>query len=307
MEPSGATQNNGGGEGVFYSLDTERAVLGAILSEPSAYLRAAVFVQEVSFYRPPHRTLWRCYSALYSRGVPLDLITATDELRRVGKLDEVGGPVFLADLASETPTAANIESWAGTVAEYALKREYLRLAFEVKSKLHETGTRAEEVSALISARVTQALTRTASGKTLEAGPLASEVIRDLAELVKSGRPFNGLATGFPALDRKLRGLKPGLHIIAGRPSMGKSQLALDIALAVARRSRVGVGLVSLEMGSREIMERILPAMSGVHGWRLKEGALNRDHFNRLNHAAAELSELPFVIQDEAGLGIVEVC
>lgn len=303
---SGATQTNGGGEGLLFSLDMERAILGAILSDSSAYLRAAVMVQEGSFYRAPHRTIWKCLSALHARGVPIDLITAAEELRRVGKLDEAGGMLLLTELAAEVPTSANLEHYCGTVAEYALKREYQKLAFEIKDKLNETATRADEVSSLISARVTQALSRSSTGKTLEAGPLAAEVIRDLSELVRSGRPFEGLATGFPALDRKLRGLKPGLHILAARPSMGKSQLAFDIGLHVAKVQKIGVGVISMEMPGRDVMKRLLCSESSIPGWRLDEGALDRSHFERLNRAGATLGELPIVIQDEAGLGIIDV-
>lgn len=303
MENNGATPSE-----PLFSLQNERAILGAILSDNVAFLRAATLVQEGSFYRAPHRIIWKCFHALHVRGVSIDLITAGEELRRAGKLEDVGGVPFLADLAAEVPTSANLEAYCHTVADYSLKREYLKLSFEIKDKLSDTVTTADEVSSLISARVTQALSRHSAGKTIDAGELVSDTLNDLAALAKSGRPFVGLSTGFSDLDKKLRGLKPGqLIIVAARPSMGKSQLALDIGRHVAKVQRVAVGLIEMEMSAREVMLRLFAAEASVPGWRLQEGALDRTHFEKLTRAAERLAESPLVFQDEAGLGIIDVC
>ncbi len=289
------------------ALEAEMSVLGAMLLEKEAIGKATEILDSSCFYRDSHRKIFEALCALYERNESADLITITEELRKRGHLDSVGGASFLPRLLDQVPTAANVEYHANLVLEKATLRKLIEVATEIVQRGYE----ASEDSGQIIDRAEE-LIFGINDPRLKRGfvplksllPGAVDIIQEVAD---NKRPVTGVATGFHDLDKLTAGFqRSDLIVVAGRPSMGKTSLALNIAEYVAVREKVPVGIFSLEMSREQLVMRLLSSQSRIPSHRLRTGYLRPEEWTQLTDAAGTLSQAPIYIDDTPAISVMEM-
>lgn len=293
-----------------HSVEAEQSVLGGLLLSNPAWDRIGDLVSEGDFYRADHRILWRTIVRLIEDNRPADVLTVAEALKLNGELDGVGGLAYLQSLVSATPSAANIRRYAEIVRERAIMR-----------KLAEVGTAIAESAYLPQGREARQLLDEAETKILEIGEsgnrttqglrkmsaLLGEVMERIDELYRKPEPVTGLATGFVDLDEMTSGLQEGdLIIVAGRPSMGKTAFALNIAEHAALEEGLPVLVFSMEMGGTQLGLRMLGSVARVDAQKLRTGRIDTGDWDRLGGALGKLNEAPILIDETPALNPLEL-
>jgi replicative DNA helicase len=289
------------------SIDAECAVLGALLLDPEAVGRAIEQLKGGEFYRDAHRKIFQAVVALFNKGERSDLITVSEELKRRGDLEAVGGPAYLSTLLDYGTTAANLELHGRIVYEKSVLRELIRAADQVKQECfaqagetHDILDRAEQrIFAIADTRV-----RTGFVTLRE---LLMPTFEHIQKLFARGVHVTGVPSGYDDLDKLTAGFQSSdLIIIAGRPSMGKTSLAMNIAENAAIRHQVPVAVFSLEMSAQQLAMRLLCSQSGVSLHKVRTGRLTDRDWPDLTTGAGLLSQAPIFIDDSPTLSVLEV-
>jgi replicative DNA helicase len=288
------------------SLEAERAVLGAILLEPTLLPRAIEALVPEEFYKEAHRKIFEAMIRLFERGEPADAIMVAEVLRRDGVFEEVGGHTILATLQEEGTVATQFAAYAGVVREKALLREMIRVAREIVEEGYEE---TDDVQALLD-RAEQMLFRISQRRFQRSAYPVREIldaaIKHIETLYHRKQDITGLATGFTDLDRLTSGLqRSDFVIIAGRPSTGKTAFALNIAAHAAVDLRRPALIFSLEMSKEQLVQRLICAEARVNSRDVRSGYLKPPDFGRIVDAAGRLSEAPLFIDDTANLSVLE--
>ncbi|MEO0004537.1 MAG: replicative DNA helicase [candidate division WOR-3 bacterium] len=289
--------------------EAEAAVLGAILLDPEALPRVMPLLKPEHFYIPAHRRIYEAMLSLFDKKMPYDIITVTAELRRMKELEAIGGQPFLSSLQDTVLTSANCEEHARLVLEKAIQRQLIQTATEIVQAAYDEGVSPGELLERAESRIFQLRqVGETKGFTLVRDRLLEEM--DRVEQARSEKRFiTGVETGFRDLDELTSGFQPGdFIIIAGRPGMGKTALALNIAVnASARVSKpVAVAIFSLEMATESLIQRLICAEARVPLPKLRRGMLNNQEYTRIVTAVGRLSEAKIYIDDSAGLNALEV-
>ncbi|MGD0652071.1 MAG: replicative DNA helicase, partial [Verrucomicrobiia bacterium] len=290
------------------SMDGEIAVLGAMLLSPAeAGSQARERLTEEHFYYAAHQVIFREIAALQDAMQAIDLVTLTQRLQDKNQLDEIGGAVYLADLVTRVPTAANVEEYINIVWEKYLLRQLIGAAHDIIAKSFE---QQDDVKAWVDEVEQQIFNITAEKATTGAVPvrdLIKDAMASIERLYDQRGAVTGIPTGFRDLDKLTSGLHPGnMVVIAGRPSMGKTALAINIAGNVAIDQNIPVGVFSLEMSSEELVKRMLCSQARVNLHAVRDGFLGEQHFHPLTSAASKLMKSPLYIDDSAGLTIHQI-
>jgi replicative DNA helicase len=288
------------------SAEAEESVLGSVLMSADAANLALEKLHAEDFYRPAHQSIFQSISELFDGNQPIDAVTVSEALRRSGALDRVGGVGYLTQLIDSVPTASNIEYYADIVEEHALRRRLLRTGGDISS----LATTMDDPIGQVLDRAEQAVFAVSERRIGEGlapiDPLLGPAIERAEELNRLGSEVTGISTGYRDLDRKLAGLHPAnLVVIAGRPGMGKSTLALNIAQNVAVHDKP-VAIFSLEMSREEIVSRMLCSTGRIDSQRLRTGRLNDTDFTKLQSAANVLYKKPVFVDDSPGLTVTEI-
>ena len=289
-----------------HSIEAEESVLGAVLLSSDAANIALERLHAEDFYRPAHQQIFEAVRKLFDTHEPIDAVTVSEVLRRDGTLERIGGVESLTRILDAVPTASNIDYYAGIVDEHALRRRLMRVGGDIGSL---AGHLTEPITDVID-QAEQAVFRVAERRVGEGltsiDPLLGPAIERAEELQRLGSDVTGIATGYKDLDRKLAGLHPtNLIIIAARPGMGKTALALNIAQNVAQRD-IPVAIFSLEMSREEIVSRMLCAQGRIDSQRLRTGQLSEADFTKLSNAASSLYKKPVYVDDSPGLTVTEI-
>lgn len=289
------------------NLDAEESVLGACLLAPNAI---DVCIEEVGyrdFYRATHAWIFKAIVDLHRRGEPSDPITVSEELARLGKLTEVGGADRVHELAALVPATSNAAHYARIVHEMAtlrrlstLGQEMRKLALERGAPTHELVEKAEQMMFDLSrSQDRRGFARVGDG--------LLQMIEELQALGAAGKEINGVPSGFRALDSLTSGFQPeNLIILAARPSMGKSALAMTIAAHVALREEMPVALFSLEMSQSELRQRLICAEGLVESHKLRTGRLDPDDWKRVLNVSAKIEKAPIFVDDSSTLSVGEL-
>lgn len=286
-----------------HNLEAEESVLGSLLIDQSAVGHVADLLEPDDFYAEPHRLLYQCCRELFERNEPIDVVSLSNHARSKKLLSAVGGEAAITHLATVVPTAGNIVYYARIVQKCASLRRLISAAATISEmgfdEERDMETTLDEAERLLFA-VSRAHRHQHFTKLADALP---EAFDRIDRLHKGDQGLRGVTTGFPSLDLRLAGWqKSDLIILAARPSMGKTTLALDFARHAALTG-VPVGLFSLEMSKEQLIDRLLAAHAHVDLWRMRTGKLESqgefDDFARLGHAMGELSEVPIYIDDAA--------
>lgn len=288
------------------SVEAEQSVLGCMLLQKEAVARALDVLRPEDFYRDTHRLIFEVMRSLFEAGQPIDLITVTEALRARGLLEQIGGLTYLAELANVVPTAANLEHYARIVQERALLRNIILVGTTMAQKAYEPGREAEEILDEAERMVFQLSERT-HGSSYE--PLREVLIHTVSkidQLYDSSAGITGVPTGFSALDALTAGFQNSdLVVLAARPSMGKTQLALNFARNAAA---AGVTTVyfALEMSKEQLALRLICAEGQIDSQKLRRGQLNEEDWRRFSYAVGQLSQLPLFIDDTPALTPLEL-
>lgn len=289
-----------------HSQEAEESVLGAMLLDKDAIIAVAEFLDPSDFYDERLKAVYECCIELYEERTPIDVLTVTERLKKKKNLKNVGSS-FLADLANKVPTAAHVEHYGRIVKDTATKRALMSAAGKlVEASIDESITASELMDSAESQIFSLSQKSTAKSFTAVKTALAESFDR-LDELHKQGEGIRGVPTGFPDLDDALAGMqKSNLLILAARPGVGKTTLAMNIAQYIAVNLKRPVGFFSLEMSKEELVDRLLVAQADIDAWKLKTGKLNEDDFTKLSNAMGELAEAPLFIDDTPALSVLEM-
>jgi replicative DNA helicase len=290
-----------------HSLEAEQAVLGGLLLDAAAWFNVSDVVRAEDFYRPDHRTIFDAIRALATNQKPTDAVTVSEHLERHGQLADVGGLAYLGTLARDTPTAANVRAYAEIVHERSMLRQLIKVGTDIAASAYNTdGETARELVDLAEQGVfaiAEAGAR-AGGGARSVAEMLPAVIDQIDEWHSNPGALRGLATGFTDFDKMTGGLRPGdLVIIAGRPSMGKSTLAVNMAeyAAINPNIRAPVAIFSMEMPSEQIITRMLASIGGVPLSSLRSGRIADEDWARITGATSQLSEAKIFIDETPAL------
>ena len=290
-----------------HNLDAERSVLGSILIENQTINRAQEILRGSDFYRDTHRKIFTVMETLSERATAIDEITLKDELAKLGELDSVGGPAYIASLADGVPSPYNIEYYARIVKEKAVLRALIGSASGILTDCY----RAEEEVGELLDRAESSIFRIAqeslSGGFLPIRAIADASLKVIEELAEKRSLLTGLATGYERLDELTAGLqKSDLIVVAARPAMGKTTFCLNVAQNAALREDRRVGIFSLEMAREQLFLRMLCAQARIDAHLLRTGRLSKEDWKKLTEAFARISAAPLFIDDSAGIGVLEM-
>jgi replicative DNA helicase len=297
-----------------HSVEAEQSLLGALLLDNQAFDRVADLVAGEDFYRDDHRRIWRHIAKLIEAGRPADVVTVAESIEASEDKDRAGGPAYLAALAQNTPSALNIRRYAELVRERAVQRRLAHVATEIaEAALSPAG---KDVNQLLDEAESKIFQIAESGARKDQGllgiaPILARVYERIDNLYHQDNPSDvtGVPTGFTELDQKTAGLQPGdLIIVAGRPSMGKTAFALNIAEHVALHPsvRLPVAIFSMEMSSSQLAMRMLSSIAKVDQHKLRTGRLNDEEWSHLTDAMGKLHEASIHVDETAALNALEV-
>jgi len=288
-----------------HSIEAEQSLIGGLLIDNHAWDRIGDVVRETDFYRDDHRRIFRHIGKLIQQGRPADVVTVYESIELSNEVDQTGGLGYLGEIANATPSAANIRRYAEIVRERAILRQLVTVGDEIAGNALNPAGR--DVKALLDDAEQRIFQIAEAGNRSNVGfvaiqPLLGEVVERMETLLArdSQSDITGVATGFADLDRMTSGLQPGdMVVVAGRPSMGKTAFALNIAEHVGVELRLPVAIFSLEMSGPQLATRFLSSVGRIDQGKLRTGRLTDDEWDRMTVALGKLHEAPIHI-DETG-------
>jgi len=287
-----------------HSIEAERSVLGGLMLDDNAWDNISSNLSGEDFYRSDHRTIFRCMADLVERNKPLDIITISEALEDVGELENVGGLAFISDLASSTPTASNIAAYADIVRERATVRNLISVAHEIAdSGFNPDGRDSATLIDQAESKVFKISDdRPSTGGPDSIRPLLTKAVERIDLLFQTKGAITGISTGFRDIDEITSGLQDSdLIIIAGRPSMGKTALMMNIAESAVISGDSPVLVFSMEMPSASLVLRMLSSLGRIDQSKIRSGQLGDDDWPRLTSAVTLLNDKPLFIDDTPAL------
>ncbi len=289
-----------------HDLEAEQSVLGAMLVNPNAIAAVAELLSADDFYRDTHRLIYRAALALYDRGQEVDVVTLSAQLERDATLERAGGREFIHTLAEFVPAAANAAYYAGIVREQSVLRGLIRVGNEIAQLGYD---RPGDIPTLLDQCEQKVFAIQQQRRVAEFQHIRDVLVRNFEYLdeMEKERGLSGVASGFEGIDRLTGGFqRANLIVLAARPGVGKTSLALNIAQNVAVQGQVPVAIFSLEMSARELGERMMCSSARVSSHRVRTGSLSGDDYAKLVQAAGELEKADIFIDDSAGLNMFEL-
>lgn len=289
------------------NTEAEQCLLGSLMLDKEAIVKVVDFIKPEDFYKGIHQDIYQAMFDLYERSNPIDILSVSARLKERSKLEETGGSAYLTSLINTVPTATHVSNYAKIVRQKKILRDLISASEEIGLSAFDE---AEEVDVLLDkAEKTvfgigqRALTQTFT----PIKDILPETFERLDMLSKQSGGLRGAPTGFKDLDNMLAGLqKSDLIILAARPAMGKSSLAMDIARNVAISTNQPVGLFSLEMSKDQLADRLIASVANIDSWHLRTGRLKDDDYSRIQHAMGILSETPIYIDDAGSVNILQM-
>ena len=293
------------------NLEAETYILGCLLIDKNTIVRIADIINPEDFYADKHRIIFSAMQELYSKHEPIDILSLTTKLEEKDRLKSIGGRAYIANLASSIGTASNVEYHAKIIQKKATLRRLISSAAEISDLGYNEKEEIDEILDAAEQKIFAVSKKYIHQGFLSIDNLLSSAFERIDELHKQSGKLRGLSTGWPDLDKLLAGLqKSDLIILAARPSVGKTSLALDLARQAAVINKVPVGIFSLEMSKEQLVDRMLCAQANVSLWKMRTGKLSDnesdDDFSKIGLAMGELSEAPIYIDDSAGANIMEI-
>jgi len=291
------------------NTEAEKALLGSIMIRSEVMHDITDTVSEQSFYSNQHRMIWASIFELHTKNSPIDILSLSSRLKEKNHLDQAGGMAYLTELINTVPSSTNAEHYASIVEKKHVLRELLRAAEQINGLGYEEELELHDILEKAEKTLYNVTNKSGSHKFVALKDTLAEAWERLDHLHKTRDELRGVPSGFPEIDSKLAGFqKSDLIILAARPSMGKTSLALDIARKSAVNHKVPVAIFSLEMSSQQLVDRMLSAESQVDAWKIRTGhnLSAQDDFKAIGEAIARLSEAPIYIDDQPGNNILKM-
>ncbi len=307
--PATAQANQAFLEGQPHSTDAERTVLGAILLDPEAIIKVSDLLKAEDFYDPVHRLIYQAVLELHERHEVIDFVTVSSKLSDSKHVQQVGGTAFLAELASSVPTSSHVYQYGQIVKTKAVHRRVIDAGQKITGLGYEVGKPVGELLDQVEKTVFEITNTFIKEKFIHIREVLDARYEKFAEMheSKDDTTVKGVPSGYAGLDQKLSGFQPSdLIVLAGRPSMGKTALALGIAQNAAIRHRKSVGIFSLEMSKEQLVDRLFASMLGVDSWKLQRGKLDDSDFQNMGPIMDELSKANIFIDDSVASSLPEL-
>ncbi len=289
------------------NIEAEASTLGSMLLDKEAISKVISIITADSFYKDVHRTIFKVITSLFEKGEPVDMVTVTEELKADNQLERVGGTSYITALANVVPTSANVEYYARIVEEKSILRNLIKagtqiatLGYDEPAEIDLTLDKAEKL-------IFQIAQTRSTNDIVGIREVLVDTFERIEKLYESDGGITGIPTGFRDIDLMLSGLQASeLVVIAGRPSMGKTSLALNIAQHVSIKEKIPVGVFSLETSKEQIVQKMLCSEARVDSQRLRTGRLIDEDWQKLSMAVGKLSEAPVYIDDTPGISSLEL-
>jgi len=289
------------------NIEAEQCVLGSILLQTDAMDKVVETLTAEDFYRPEHRLIFAALLHLFGKTEPRDLVTVTNVLKNANNLDKMGGPAYLATLTDIVPVAANIVYYAKIVREKSILRRLISTSTEIASRCYEEQDDIDKLLDETEQNIFEIAQAKSSQSVFPISTVINAAFNEVQKLSDRKEMITGVPSGFEGLDRKTAGLQPAdLIILAARPSMGKTALAMNIVQNAAMLSKVPVGVFSLEMSKEQLGMRMLCSISKVDSQRVRTGHIQENDWPKLARAVGMLSEAPIFIDDTPSLSVLEL-
>ncbi|MFA5087055.1 MAG: replicative DNA helicase [Candidatus Paceibacterota bacterium] len=292
-------------------IEAEKSTLGSLMMDKDAIIKVADFLRAEDFYKNNHQLIYQVIEGLFNKGEPIDLISVSSKLKESNQLDKIGGIAYLTDLINIVPTASHILSYAKMVQKKRILRDLITAGEDIAMLGYEEAEEADQLLDSAEKRIFGITQKSLTQSFLPIKPYLEEAYERMERLSQQKGVLRGVSTGFYGLDAMLSGLQNSdLVILAARPSMGKSSLALDIAKNVAVKEKKPVGIFSLEMSKDQLIDRLISSESNIDSWKIRQGHLSSDgadsDFACIQHALGTLSEAPIYIDDAATCSVLQM-
>ncbi|MEK7603254.1 MAG: replicative DNA helicase [Patescibacteria group bacterium] len=289
------------------NTDAEASLLGALLIDADAIVKIADTVHPGDFYDERHKRIFEAVVQLYDKHSPIDVLTLSNQLKTTGFIDMVGGASYITELTNFVPTAAHVEQYAEIVAQKALRRRLIKASQDIVSLGYDESRSLQELVEEAETKLFEVSQQHVKQDIASLETILEESFERLDELHKDKGKIRGIPTGFKDLDNILAGFqRSDLIILAARPSMGKTALALSLAHNVAVKASTPVLIFSLEMSKEQLVDRMLANESGVDAWALRTGNLSDSDFEKIGQAMGTLSEAPIFIDDTPAITVSDL-
>ena len=290
-----------------HSVESEQSILGSILLDKDAIITVAETITPTDFYKDAHRIIYESMMALNNKNEPIDMVTLTDELRKRGYLDDIGGVTYLTSLSTIVPTTSNVKYYADIVKEKSVLRQLIKASNDIINLGYGSGESAENVLDFAEKKIFDI----SQERTNDDFKPINQVLMDTYDMIESiysnKSDVIGVTTGFKDLNKKINGLqRTDLILVAARPAMGKTAFALNLVQNAAIKGNASVAVFSLEMSKEQLAQRMIAAQSNVELKKMKTGTLNDADWPRIISAMAVMSDAKIFIDDTPGIKINEL-
>ncbi|MDQ3123516.1 MAG: replicative DNA helicase [bacterium] len=289
------------------NVEAEASLLGAILIDSDAIVKVADIVQPADFYDERNARIYEATLQLYEKHSPIDVLTLSDQLKNTGMLEMVGGASYLTELTNFVPTAAHADRYAEIIAQKSMRRRLIKASQSITTLGYDEAQSLQDLIENAETQLFQVSEKHIKQDIYSIENILSSSFDRLDELHKDKGKLRGVPTGYKDLDNVLAGFQPSdLVVLAARPSMGKTALALNLAHNVALKAELPVLMFSLEMSKEQLVDRLLASEAGVNAWNLRTGNLTDDDFERIGQAMGSLSEAQIYIDDSPGITVSDM-
>ena len=293
------------------SIEAEQSLLGSLMLDKDAIIKVVDFLQARDFYKGIHQEIYTAMTDIFGRGEPVDVLSVSTRLKEKEKLEVIGGNAYLTELINSIPTATHVFNYAKIVQKKRILRDMIEASHEIGLMGYAEDEDVEELLDQAERKIFSIAQKSLSQSFIPVGATLEEAFERIDRLSKHGGEMRGLPTGFTDLDNILAGLqKSDLVILASRPSVGKTALAVDIARNIANKTKLPVGLFSLEMSKDQVVDRLIASQAGVDLWKLRTGRLSNEgpdnDFTKIQQALGVLAETPIYIDDSASTNILQM-
>jgi replicative DNA helicase len=292
-------------------IEAEKSLLGSLMLDKEAITKVADILHSEDFYKRNHQYIYQVIEDLFTRGEPIDLISISSKLKERNQLENMGGTAYLTELINTVPTASHVMTYAKIVQKKRILRDLISAGTEISLMGYDEQEESDDLLDSAERKIFGITQKNLTQSFLPIKPYLEEAFERIERISKQKGALRGISTGFNGLDSLLSGLQNSdLVILAARPSMGKSSLALDIAKNVALKEKKAVGIFSLEMSKDQLIDRLISSESNIDSWKLRQGMLSSDgdqnDFVCIQHALGTLSEAPIFIDDASSCSVLQM-
>jgi replicative DNA helicase len=293
------------------NIEAEIALLGALLIDPEAIYKIVDLIKPDDFYKPAHQIIYSTILYLFEKREPIDIITTTNRLKEIGEIENIGGPAYLFELINKTPSVTNVINYAKIIKDKKARRDLIQLTYEFQNLAYDENKDSEELIDEVESKIFKVAEKVYPKEFSHISQFLEESYKRIEELHTQDKKIRGISTGFPLLDEYLGGFqKSDLIILASRPSLGKTSLALTFARNIAISENKPVAIFSLEMSKDQIIDRLLASEAGVSLWRLRTGKLfyegELNELALISDALDRLNQAPIFIDDTPNLNTIQI-